>query len=361
MKGFVINGNDVNIVKYDETNLATEIPKAIYSVKYNDMGGFFYLSKIDDTFKIDENVSELTEKRASKVIQKYLDSSKNTGVLLTGLKGAGKSYIMKYISNSLIDLQIPIITISEPFIGEQFNEFIYDIGSCVILIDEFAKVYKDRDKQNNLLSLFDGMYESSKDNKKLFILSENNEHTVGEYFIKRPGRLHYHFEYDRLEEDAINGYLNRFLDKRFSDGFKKEIIYETNFIIDLSFDILKAIVQEINMFCTKETNEELEELYTDLNIGYTKNRKNLTYKVKVLNVNDVNIKLSDTSLDIDTNDIARGFWVNYNEDDEVHINPNDLKIKDKNIILFVGTDYKLVIEEVVETTNEYDIKKLLAL
>ena len=271
MKGFNFNGNNVTIVKYDEKNLQTKLPPAIYSVMYNKLIGF-YLVKNGEFFDIEKNIFSIVEKRSKKVIDKYLSGNDNLGVLLTGLKGAGKSYLMKYISNKMLEMGYPVISIESPFTGEEFNSFINDLGDVVILFDEFGKVYKNDDRDDNrqekLLSLFDGI-NSNESGKKLFILSENYKFMIDDFFISRPSRIYYRFDYVKIDDKSIDEFLNHYLNdellsnKKFIENLKDSI----GAIKDVSFDILKAIVEECNLYKEDALNN-LHQLISDLNIEF---------------------------------------------------------------------------------------------
>ena len=61
---------------------------------------------------------------------------------------------------------------------------------CIILFDEFEKVYDDQD-QEKALTLLDGVFPS----RKLFIMTVNNKWRVNEHMRNRPGRIYYMLDF----------------------------------------------------------------------------------------------------------------------------------------------------------------------
>jgi len=269
MQGFVYNGDTVIHVSYNEDNLKETLKPAIYTVEYNDMMGFFL--KIDKERFASKKVFGNINRRANKVIKKYENSSKNVGVLLTGLKGSGKTLLATTIANTMIEKGFPVILINEQYRGQAFMKFMSSLGDCVILVDEFAKLYKDKENnvslQDELLTLFDGTMNS----RSLFVLTENEKSNIDQFFMNRPGRLHYHFEYERLDDDIQEEYLK----EKFPETEKRKLIQKTlDTIPELSFDIMEAVVSDVLLF----PEESIEDILKDLNI-MTNGKDTFEYEV----------------------------------------------------------------------------------
>jgi hypothetical protein len=137
---------------------------------------------------------------------------------------------------------IPTITISEPWIGEQFNQFIQDIDQpAVVMFDEFEKVYNKRELQEGLLTLLDGVYPT----QKLFILTVNDGYAVNDYMRNRPGRIFYSIEYEGLDEAFIKEYCEDCLERK--DRIQSVLTYSKMFT-RFNFDMLKALVEDMNRY-----------------------------------------------------------------------------------------------------------------
>lgn len=237
---FVHDGDKVFIFDFDEGLARNKLTPAIYTVCFNPFQGY-YLERNKNKFEVTEKTYGSLTSRIERIITTYEDRSAGTGVLLTGLKGSGKTLLSQKVSNKMLEKGLPVILIEQPYSNDAFVAFLNKIGECVIIFDEFAKVFEnaknEKDPQNNLLGVFDG----NKSSKRLIFVIENQTHRINEFFINRPGRLFYHYEYSRLEESVIDEYC---IDRNIPDIVKTQIKASYYRIRQFSFDILKAIVDE---------------------------------------------------------------------------------------------------------------------
>lgn len=217
-----------------------------------DMHGNHYLQQAEDfviTGKIYGNINS----RVNRIKNTFFDRSGNTGVILQGERGSGKTMLTKLLSLSLLEDDVPTIMINTAFTGENFNNFLQSIVQpCMILFDEFEKVY-DRDSQESLLTLFDGVHSA----KKLFIVTSNDVYRINDFMRNRPGRFYYSFEYTGLERDFIEEYCNDKLDDK--SEINSIVNYSSTFKA-FNFDILKAIIEEMNRY-----KEPLKEVIKYIN------------------------------------------------------------------------------------------------
>jgi len=131
------------------------------------------------------------------LVKTFKERPGNLGILLTGKKGTGKSLTAKSLC---IKSGLPVIIISVPYTGGDFNEFLTKITQpCIIFVDEFEKVYAEKEKQHALLPLMDGTFEG----KKIFLLTTNTTGNFTGPLNNRPGRIFYKKEYTNLESDTI--------------------------------------------------------------------------------------------------------------------------------------------------------------
>jgi hypothetical protein len=148
---------------------------------------------------------------------------------------------------------VPTIVINQPLCGENFNTFIQSIDQpCVILFDEFEKVY-DRDDQEKILTLLDGVFPS----KKLFLITTNDKYRVDYHMRNRPGRIFYMLDFKGLDSTFIREYC----EDNLNDTTQIDrIVNISSLFAEFNFDMLKALVEEMNRY-----NESPQEALRMLN------------------------------------------------------------------------------------------------
>jgi len=213
--------------------------------------------------------------------------------------------------------------INEPLSGERFNAFVQSIQQpAIVLFDEFEKTYRmpleselksssprhnmvvdSRGKvsrhrygddhelpnpsQDAILTLLDGVYPSN----MLFILTANDKTRITKNLMNRPGRILYSLEFSGLDPELVRDYCN---DNLVNKTLVDEVVIYGNLFKAFSFDMMQALVQEMNMY-----QENTGEVLKWLNIDLGKNTKNDLYLVSklVLNgrdmTNSINVDCDD--------------------------------------------------------------------
>ena len=240
MTYFLKSGTRFNVATKESMDLHEALPASTYTVKYDKMAGCFYLEAIEG-FEIKGKVYGDTKRTANRILSTFKDRTASTGIMLTGEKGSGKTLLAKMLSLDAQAQGIPTIVINQPWCGEEFNAFIQMIEQpTVILFDEFEKVY-DREDQEKMLTLLDGVYPS----KKLFIITCNDKWRINEHMRNRPGRIYYMLDYKGLDNDFIVEYCE--------DNLKNKTHIQTVCKVAMmfnqfNFDMLKAMVEEMNRY-----------------------------------------------------------------------------------------------------------------
>ena len=151
--------------------------------------------------------------------------------------------------------ELPVIIISDAYLGTGFVDFISNINQeCVVMLDEFEKIYKNGD-QEQLLSILDGSFPS----KMLFLLTINDITRMNNNMLNRPGRIHYMREYEGLDIDIIKDIVE---DKLNNKNHKDEILNIFSYLGDVSMDIVMSLIDECNLYAL----ESPKDLIKDLNI-----------------------------------------------------------------------------------------------
>lgn len=239
MTYFLKSGTRFKVTTKAAMDLHDLLPPATYSVKFDPMQGY-YLELVED-FEITGKVYGDTEKKALRILSTFADRSASTGVMLTGEKGSGKTLLAKMLSIKARAADVPTFVINQPFAGEGFNTFMQMIEQPIVVIfDEFEKVYP-REEQDQMLTLFDGVYAS----KKLFVITSNDRYRINEHMRNRPGRIYYRLDYGGLENDFIVEYCQDNLsNKSHIESLCRLAMTFTTF----NFDMLKAMVEEMNRY-----------------------------------------------------------------------------------------------------------------
>jgi hypothetical protein len=240
MTYFLKSGTRFNVSTKEAMDLHDHLPVGTYTVKFDKMAGCFYLEQIEG-FEIKGKIYGDTKRHATRILNTFNDRTASTGVMLTGEKGSGKTLLAKMLSLDAQANGVPTIVINAPWCGEEFNGFMQMIEQpTVILFDEFEKVY-DREQQEAMLTLLDGVYPS----KKLFVITCNDKWRVNEHMRNRPGRIFYMMDYKGLEQDFIIEYCE---DNLKAKEHIQTICRIASMFDQFNFDMLKAMVEEMNRY-----------------------------------------------------------------------------------------------------------------
>ncbi len=215
--------------------LVDELPKAVYTAKYDDRTGEVYLERIDDKFTFNTKIYGLEDKFIAHVLKTYENTDRNLGVLLNGSKGTGKTVCAKIIAN---EMNLPVILCDIPV--TELTTFIAQFNiPAIFFFDEFEKNFKDNTEI--LLSAMDGAYNT--DTRKIFLITTNNLY-INDNFISRPSRIRYKKTFGNLSEKVVREYCaDNLHDKSRTD----EIVSFIDTLSLSTIDILKTLVEEVNM------------------------------------------------------------------------------------------------------------------
>ena len=208
---------------------------AIYKLEQNAMTGELFLSQVLEKYEFPYKIYGIESKFITRVKKTYDNTKGNLGILLNGIKGTGKTVTSKQICN---ELGLPVIIIHTRFDG--IPNFINDIQqNVVIFVDEFEKIYADRD--HSVLTIMDGAMDNGF--RKVFLLTTNELH-INQNMIQRPGRVRYLKTYRDLSIEMITEIVD---DKLQHPELRKQTIDFISQLETITVDIVKAVVDEVNI------------------------------------------------------------------------------------------------------------------
>jgi hypothetical protein len=318
MTYFLKSGTRFNVSTKEAMDLHDALPVGNYTVKFDQMAKCFYLEGIE-SFEIRGKVYGDTHKQARRILNTFTDRTSSTGVMLTGEKGSGKTLLAKMLAVNAAEAGVPTIVINEPWCGEGFNAFIQMIEQpTVILFDEFEKVY-DKDDQEKMLTLLDGVYPS----KKLFVLTCNDKWRIDSHMRNRPGRIFYSLDFKGLEQHFIIEYCE---DNLHNKNQTDSVCRVAAMFDQFNFDMLKALIEEMNRY-NESASESMRMLNAKPEFG-----GDSKYKVG-LQVNGLDISSSIIESDVWTgNPLTNRICIDYKVFEDKKSSTDGLDVTEEDYI-----------------------------
>lgn len=256
-KKFLKVGKNVSF-KFNTNGLECDLtPGMVYNIKVD---SYTRVVSLEETAPFSMPSKVYCTSRDRRFIDKVLNSyklSENgfTGVMLSGLKGSGKTIMAKSIAN---ESNLPIINIDKsirPWALKVLVELLCDTNIC-FMFDELDKLLEDYD-DSALLQILDG---ADTKGKHMILFTCNNEECISEYLVDRCSRIRYWRKFGEISPSLIMEILNDKLND------KKEVESLTDFIKDnfeiCSFDNIASFINEVNNYPTTT----FEELFEDMNL-----------------------------------------------------------------------------------------------
>ena len=249
------NSGKLHIVG-DGSIVYDDCPPGFYKLWFDQREGHF-LTRLPQIQKTTEVFGPMCGKE-SKIMAAYERRNGNTGVILEGPAGLGKSLLARRIVALGLARGLPTIVVGKV---EHAADYIEAFTQPAIwLFDEFEKNYRNGqnggpDEQAQFLSVLDGVTS----NKRLFIITCNQGNQLNNYFRDRPGRVFYRLVFDFPDVQVITQYLSAqgipsthpcFQEIKTSAGMAR-----------FNFDALHAISEELL------AGSSLSEALRDLNIS----------------------------------------------------------------------------------------------
>jgi len=238
----------------------------VYEVKQDPFSKSYYVTTLTHKFKEPEKLYG-DARRYRDVIWKGLER-KNLigGVMLLGLKGAGKTEIAKSIANRAIDHGMSVYLITNVEFSPDLISFLETLDNAVLFFDEFGKTFsiEEQEKMLTLLS-------NTLGRRRLVLVTENEPYKISKLIRNRPGRLKYSVTFNKLDKNTIIEYCE---EKGVNKSFLDELLKSYLSTKDFTFDHLKAIVEEH----LEDPSIPFDTLISVLNVDFMKPTKILAIK-----------------------------------------------------------------------------------
>lgn len=204
-----IDGNDIDFIRAKNSRPTLDhIPAAVYYPFHisNPMGEAFGLRKLRDKFETPEGKRYgLFRTFLEQIVQSFEKDlgKRSTGVMAIGKAGCGKTLLAEDIANRLLAKGYPVIILQEKVPVRILQMMLNQIQEpCMLFIDEYGKMYKDDEgqEQAELLKLFS---DNSLKNKLFFIASNSDDDMGVTGIVHRPQRFRFNIQARFLEESSI--------------------------------------------------------------------------------------------------------------------------------------------------------------
>lgn len=263
---YAFNPDEQTYVVYNPPRAAIreKMEAGIYRLNVNPMTGTISFAR-QDMFELPSRIYGNAVERAGRVLQTFHSRPlSNTGVLLIGDAGSGKSLLAKLLCNTFVK-EVPdgvVIIPDAPYTGSLLENILNDIKQpCTFFVDEFEKLY-DQDKQNKLLTTMDGGAVTG----KLFIKTANDIRRVNSHMLDRPSRFFYRYDFAGLDSEFIREYAEENLNDK---GEVTSLLTLASQVPNFSMDILKSLIEESNRY-----GEPIMDAAVHLNLTLPRNRRN---------------------------------------------------------------------------------------
>ena len=230
----------------------------VYNVNIDRYSGdinFIVAPELDLPTKVYSTVED--DRFVNKVLKQYGNTTSGVlGVMLSGLKGSGKTVTVKIIANKS---NLPIILIDKSFSPYQLKNLfskLGDVEACFIF-DEVDKLGEDYD-DTFLLQVLDG---ANTTGKKLMLFTCNDEDEINDCLIDRCSRIRYWKQFEEMSASMIESILTDKLEDK--SKIKPLLDFIQSKFGVISFDNVISFISEVNSY----PEDDFDSLFADMNLS----------------------------------------------------------------------------------------------
>ena len=243
------------------SNVVQQLPPAVYVIRDFPMQGTKLIKRDSVDTSSPKSIYGKIPSYLEKTFSAFERRRLNTGVLLSGERGMGKTLFVRMAIKRALEMGLAVVSLdSDTGVSSAINILNSVTQPLVVVMDEFEKNFSDKDDddknaQTPFLSMLDGIGAS---HKRLYIATVNDTYNLSQYLLNRPGRFYYHFEFKSLTSDEMREYLTRET-KRIN---KKTLEYAVSVMQSyrINYDGIAAIAAELN------SGASIGEAMHDLNL-----------------------------------------------------------------------------------------------
>lgn len=319
----------------------------VYSIE--ESFGNFYLIDEQDKFALPEKIFNWNFHDYNYILHSIKMSSSNIGVILNGVKGTGKTLMLKRLCN---ELNMPVIKVDSMPTTDKTKEMMRWIDnsikvSAIYVFDEFEKKF-DQSAQKEMLSFFDGVSDATI--KRVFLIT-SNQFNIDQNFISRPGRIRYVLSFDNIKDSKmVIEYFNYEL-----PGLEQAqldwIVKYVNSKECCTFDIFSKIAEEIRLNGFDAFKEVGSKIFNAQDLGIEYHIEYITFNVLTDGERAFTDFCEATSKDI----VAREAFLKQHR-----IEANLLRKKSNNFneSETIRINHDEVISNIIESSNLYSIPNM---
>lgn len=250
--GFV-NSNGHIIPKPFGTDYELE-PGKVYTLTHDrDLYMDYLVEDRDFEFPKTYYLNDKDNKFINKTIDTFNKTEKmTTGILLSGMKGSGKTLMAKKIAK---ESGLPIIVVDSKMGSDDIEPFFAKITTDVcVIFDEIDKYWNTR----YLLTFLDGVKPTC---KKMVIATCNNEDEIDKYLNDRCSRIRYKKRFGGLSKDTVKGIIEDIIGDKDKSNAAAEYICSNVSVI--SYDNVIIFGEEIK----NNPDDSFDDIIEFLNIA----------------------------------------------------------------------------------------------
>lgn len=190
--------NNIFIRNVSDSNIVEHVPPAVYRLRENPMTGEVILVLDRASFEVPAKCYGKHNANKDAILKAYNSTVGATGVVLRGIKGAGKSVLAEDLGKTMVANYMPVIMVDVSVSRRALHMATQMAGPCMMYFDEFGKVFEAKERRDLLTYFSDSSFK-----KVLFVVTSNSKKELDKYFINRPGRFLFMIEYKCLDPLAI--------------------------------------------------------------------------------------------------------------------------------------------------------------